>query len=188
MILRNPNDPYAAQILIEAIVDVALGESGTDNPTTTELLNETLNAYRSVNIAVFLDQPPVIGRLSELAHRQQWAVSKCQAILYVIGERAIYATPTDSGSANSVIVALGQLLQTHIAALRYSPGDERDMLTALVQVERLGNQAKHCNNLNLCNLAITQLHLASRSCSEGQTTTQRLLSRAIARLELEPPV
>ena len=183
MILRNPNDPYAAQILIEAMVDVALGEAGADNPTTTELLNETLNAYRSVNIAVFWDQDKAIERVSDLAQNQQWAVSKCQSILLVIGERAISATPTESGSANSVIMALGKLLQRHIVALEHNPGDEGDMLSALVQIERLGDQAKLHNNINLFYLAVTQLHVASQSCSEEQASTKRLLARAIARLE-----
>ena len=183
MILRNPNDPYAAQILIKAMVDVAFGEEGAVYPTTTELLNETLSAYRSVNIAVFWDQDKAIERVSGLAQHQQWAVGKCQSILLVIGERAIFATPTDSGSANLAIVALGKLLQLHIVALGHNPGDEGDMLSALVQIERLGCQAKLHNNINLIYLAVTQLHMASESCSEHQVSTKRLLTGAIARLE-----
>ena len=93
MILRNPNDPYAAQILIEAMVDVALGEAGADKPTTTELLNETLSAYRSVNIAVFWDQRLAIERVSDLAQHQRWAVNKCQAILHVIGKPRHFRNP-----------------------------------------------------------------------------------------------
>ena len=118
MMLRNPNDPYAAEILIDAMVDVALGEAGTDKPTTPELVDETLSAYRSVNIAVFWDQAAAIERVIDLAQHQRWAVSKCQTILHVIGERAISAAPADSGSANSVIMALGELLLHHIVALR----------------------------------------------------------------------
>ena len=185
MILRNPNDPYASKILIEAMVDVAFGEAGSDHSTTTELLDETLSAYRSVNIAVSWDQQLAIGRVSDLAQHQLWAVSKCQAILLVIGERAISATPTGSGSANSVIMALGELLQRHIVDFEQNPGDEVDMLSALVQIERLGNQAKLHNNINLLYLALTQLHVASQSCPEDRVSTKRLLARAIARLERE---
>ena len=183
MMLRNPNDAYAAEILIDAIVDVALGEAAADKPTTSELLNEILSAYRSVNIAVFWNQDKAIERVSDLAQHQQWAVSKCQSILLVIGERAISATPTDSGSANLVIVALGKLLQCHIVSLEHNPGDEQDMLTALVQIENLGDRAKLHNNINLSDLAITQLHVASQSCSEDRASARRLLEGAIARLE-----
>ena len=183
MILRNPNDAYAAEILIDAIVDVGLGEAGADDPTTLELLDVTLSAYRSVNIAVFWDQGKAIERVSDLAEHQQWAVGKCQAILHIIGERAISATPTDSGSANSVILALGELLQSHIVALEHNPGDEGDMLSVLVQIEKLGDQAKLDNNINLFELAATQFHVASESCSINQVSVKRLLERAIARLE-----
>ena len=183
MILRNPNDAYAAEILIDAMVDVGLGEAGADDLTTLELLDVTLSAYRSVNIAVFWDQGKAIERVSDLAEYQQWAVGKCQAILHIIGERAISATPTDSGSANSVILALGELLQRHIVALEHNPGDEGDMLSALVQIEKLGDHAKLDNNINLFELAVTQFHVASESCSINQVSVKRLLERAIARLE-----
>ena len=183
MILRNPNDPYAAEFLIKAMADVGLGEAGADNPTTPELLTETLSAYRSVNIAVFWDQSVAIERVSDLAEHQRWAVDKCQAILHVIGERSISAAPVDSRSPNLAIMALGRLLQLHIVDLEHSPSDDRDMLTALVQIENLGDRAKLHNNINLSDLAVDQLHAASQSCSEGQASARRLLVRAIARLE-----
>ena len=183
MILRNPNDPYAAEILIKAIVDVGLGKEGADSLTTPELLDETLNAYRSVNIAVFWDQGVAIERVSDLAEHQRWVVDKCQAILHVIGERSISAAQMDSRSPNLAIMALGRLLQRHIVDLEHTPSNDRDMLTALVHLENLGDRAKLHNNINLSDLAITQLHVASQSCSEDQVPTKRLLAGAIARLE-----
>ena len=81
MILRNPNDAYAAEILIDSMMDVALGETGANKPTTPELLDETLSAYRSVNSAVFWDQNKAVERVSDLAQHQQWAISRCQSIL-----------------------------------------------------------------------------------------------------------
>ena len=57
------------------------------------------------------------------------------------------------------------------------------MLSALVQIEKLGDQAKLHNNINLFYLAVTQLHVASQSCSADQASVKRLLERAISRLE-----
>ena len=57
------------------------------------------------------------------------------------------------------------------------------MISALVQIEKLGHQAKLHNNISLFDSAVTQLHVARQSCSIYQTSTKRFLDRAIARLE-----
>ena len=178
MTWRNRDDPFAAEILLDAMVCVGFGDDAKDD--IIPILDEILAAYRSVNITVLGNQEGAIQRIAEYAQQHQPSVSKCQAILYVIGERAISEFPVDSGPANLVIQALGRLIQQHLRSLELISSTERDLNSALIRIENLGRRAKVHNKMDLVYLAIQQLRTAIAACSLDQEPLKRRLEALIS--------
>ena len=184
MILRNPGDQFAAEILINAMVRAGLGEEGEHYiHGDIEILDEVLSAYRSVHISVFWDQTQAVGRIAELARQQPVVTSQCLAILHVIGERSISQIPVDPGSASAVIRALGKVLRQQVHSYGRPNSDEGVLLSALRRLERLGEQAKLHNKIDIDSLAVQQVRAAIGMCPPGQTPLEERLKAVLAVME-----
>ena len=71
MIFRNADNPFAAEILMDSITRVGLGNRHcTDFSVLPEILDEIEGAYRSVNIAALWDQEEAINRIGNLVVSQ----------------------------------------------------------------------------------------------------------------------
>ena len=181
MTWRNREDPFAAESLIDAIVSVGFGDDPDyDNNIDLLMLDEISGAYRSANTAVFGNQEQAIRGMTEHAQRHPPAASKCQAILHVIGERAISEISVDTGSANSAIQALGRLLQHHVRSSNQISSTEQDLNSAIRRIETLGRRAKAHAKMDVVYLAVQQLRAAIAACSPHQEPLKRRLEAAIS--------
>ena len=184
MILRNPSDQFAAEILTDAIVRAGLGEDGEDDiHGDSEILEEILRAYRSVHLSVFGDQDKAVGRITELARQEPLAASRCLAVLHVIGERSISEIPVESGSASTVIRALGLVLHQQVRSYGRPTGDEVVLLSALRRIEFLGERAQLHDKKDLASLAVQQVRAAIGMCPPGQASLKEQLNAVLAVIE-----
>ena len=184
MILRNPGDQFAAEILTNAIVLAGLGEEGKKHiHEDPKILDEVLEAYRSVHISVLWDQIEAVGRITELAREQPLATSQCLAILHVIGERSISEIPVDPGSASAVIRAFGEVLGQQVRSYGRPNGDEGVLLSALRRIERLGERAQLHDKKDLASLAVQQVRAAIGMCPPGQAALKERLNAVLVAME-----
>ena len=181
MILRNPGDQFAAEILTNAMVRAGLGEEGGNHiHGDCKILDEVLGAYRSVHISVFWNQTEAVGRITELALQQPLATSRCLAILHVIGERSISEIPVEPGSASAVIRALGQVLQQRVRSYGSPAADDGVLLSALRRIEHLGERAKLHDKKDIASLAVQQVRSAIGMCPPGQASPKEQLNAVLA--------
>lgn len=184
IIFRNADNPFAAEILIESITRVGLGNGHcTSLSVFPETLDEIEGAYRSVNIAALWGQEEAINRIVSLTQRQPTAIVKCQTLLYIIGERAISEIPVEAGSARSVILVLGQLLQENLSASSLEPGDDQVSMSAILRLEYLGTRAMLHHKTALTDFVLQQLQSAAESSLLNQQPMKRHIEAVIARLD-----
>ena len=184
IIFRNADNPFAAEILMDSITRVGLGNRHcTSVSALPAMLNEIEGAYRSVNIAALWDQEEAINRIVNLAQRQPTAVVKCQTLLYIIGERAISEIPVEAGAARSVILVLGGLLRRSLSDSSSEPADDQVLMSALLRLEYLGTRAILHTKIALTDLVLQQLQIAVESYLLNRQTMKRHIEAAIARLD-----
>ena len=184
MTFRNSQDPFAAEILMDSIMRVGFGNGDdTEFSAPTEVLDEIESAYRSVNIAALWGPNKAIERIGNLAQFQPSVAGKCLVILHIIGERAISEIPVEVGAARSAILALGNLLQHRLSTSDVEPGDEQILLSSLARLEDLGIRANLHDKTTLSDLALQQIHEATRACSSERAHLKRHLEAVMVRLE-----
>ena len=184
MTFRNSQDAFAAEILMDSILRVGFGNRDhTDLSVSTEILDEIESAYRSVNIAALWDQNKSIELIGNRAQLQPTVAGKCQALLHIIGERAISEIPVEAGPARSAILVLGRLLQQQVSASNLEPDDEQILMSALVRLGRLGTQANLHNKIDLAHFVLQQIHAANTACSSDREHLKRHFEAVIASLE-----
>ena len=147
------------------------------------LLDEILDAYRSVHISIFWDQTRVVGRIAELAQQQPEATSQCLAILHVIGERSISEIPVEPGSALTVVRAFGEVLSQQVRSYGRPSGDEGVLLSALRRIERLEERARLHDKKDIATLAIQQVRAATGMCPPGQAALMARLNAVLVSME-----
>lgn len=184
LILRNADNPFAAEKLMDSITRVGLGnEHCASFSVLPEMLDEIEGAYRSVNIAALWDQGDAIDRIVNLLQRQPTVVVKCQTLLYIIGERTISEIPVEVGSARSVILVLGRLLQESLNAPSLEAGDDQTLMSAILRLEYLGTRAMLHRKIALTDLVLQQLQSAAESCSLNRQPMKRHIEAVIEGLE-----
>ena len=184
LILRNADNPFAAEKLMVSITKVGLGSGHSASfSVLPEMLDELEGAYRSVNIAALWDQEEAINRIVDLTERQPLAVVKCQTLLYIIGERAISEIPVEARSARSAILVLGQLLQNSLSAPISEPGDDQVLMSAILRLEYLGTRAMLNHKTALTDVVLQQLQSAVESCLLYRQHMKRHIEAVVARLD-----
>ena len=188
MILRNADDRYASESLMDAMIELGLDTVSNVSPTMkAKILDEVVGAYKSVDISALGDQEETISLIRGLAYSavdggQIKIVRKCQTLLYLIADGTISASSAESESAHSAIVGLGDLIQTQLTLYPAKSDHTRSVMSAVMQMEYLGAKAKQSNNVDLWDSARVQLQRSREKAFNDNNPFTRHLVAALARL------
>ena len=190
MLLRNIDDLFASEILTRSITDLVLcvEKESKQFPSQEKVLDEVVEAYGAVNVAVVRSQ---IDRIETLAKYAESSIGECnsritaklQNLLHVIGLRALSGLPTESRCTLLVVSALGQMIQVeHISSISSM---ERDNLVtaAAMQIKTIGKAALMAGNSNVSDAAIVELERARRTFSSDTEGVLRQIEALMRELQ-----
>ena len=188
MILRNVDERFASEVLLDAMIEIGLEGMVNVTPLTkAKVLDLVVDAYRSVNINALWDQSgeiKVIGRLAKsgVTECQPAIVQKYLTSLYIVGERAISEFSVESESARSAIAALGDILETVINSSLAATDYDQLVRSVVMRIEYLGTKARQFNKGDLKDSAQVQLQRVSDRNLSSSEATRRHVEASMARL------
>ena len=188
MILRNVDERFASEVLLDAMVHVGLEGLDDGAPQNrAKLLDLVIDAYRSVNINALWDQSGEIKTIRSLAESgiadsEPPIVQKYETMLYIMGERAIAEFSVEPEAARSAIVALGDILEGVISSSLRTPDYDRLVRSTVMRIEYLGTKAKEFNKGDLNDLAQVQLRRVIEKHANSSEAPGRHVKASIARL------
>ena len=189
MIMRSSTEPYASEVLLNAIAEVGLNQwSSIDHQTKIQLADEVLSVYLSVDIAALWDRSSDIKLMGQQAisaidQCQTEDVRKLQALLNAVAERTVLGFPVESTSSRSAFQTLGDLIQKELESSL--PDNERGglVMSTVTLVEYLGIKAKAAEKTDLASLAQTQLRRAASTASLRSPDVVKNISAAISSIQ-----